>query len=200
MYKPKLVEFPGGKFIFSVTNEEVEVKPFAMAVFPVTNQEYEEFDPLHQRCEYSDQDNQPVVNVSYNDACNYCKWLSERTGEHYRLPSEAEWEFAASGGGKRKYPWGNDKPTRKLANYNMHVGKTTAVGSYSLGMTHEGLHDIAGNVWEWCEGAYKHVGRVVRGGSFNFNESSLRCAARDVLGNWYSDVGFRVVRGPSLII
>ncbi len=200
--KPKIVEFQSGKFIFSVTDKEVDVKPFGMAAYLVTNLEYERFDPKHskKRDKYSNQDNQPVVRVSWEDAVRYYQWLSEQTGEHYRLPAEAEWEFAACGGGQRQYPWGNEEPSPRRANYyGSRIDKTTPVGSYPLGMTPEGLFDMAGNVWEWCDDLYnKECGRVVRGGSFFYNENDLRCAARDWYGphGWNYGCGFRVVRGP----
>jgi len=178
---PKLIEFQGG--IFFVTGKKTEIKPFAISAYSVTNQEYEKFDFSHRekRNLYSDQDKQPVVNVSWDEANNYCQWLSEKTGEQYRLPTEAEWEFAASGGGQRQYPWGNEEPTPERANYaESKIGKTTPVGSYPPGMTPEGLFDMAGNVWEWCENWYdgNEIGRVVRGGSFYFNQNDLRCAVR----------------------
>ncbi len=200
----KFIDFFGGAFQLGETAKSVEVKPFAMSIYPVTNREYEEFDPSHhkQRNEYSDQGNQPVVNVSWDDAVHYCQWMSEKTGENYRLPTEAEWEFAASGGGQRQYPWGNEEPGPKRANYNKSkIGKTTPVGSYPLGATPEGLFDMAGNVWEWCDDWYdeRRGGHVVRGGSFDNYRLNLRCAARYWFYPSYRNVnwGFRVVRGPS---
>ena len=204
------VSFQGGTFQLSETGKTVEVNPFAMSIYPVTNREYEEFDPSHRekRDKYSDQDDQPVVYVSWEDANSYCQWLSKETGRNFRLPTEAEWEFAASGGGQRKYPWGNEGPSPKLANYfASEIGKTTPVGSYPLGKTPEGLFDMAGNVWEWCDDWYdedkKEPGRVVRGGSFGNNQNDLRCAARlrlnspdDRAVHW----GFRVVCCPPALI
>jgi len=126
--------------------------------------------------------------------------LSKKTGKNYRLPTEAEWEFAASGGGKREYPWGNEKPTPERANYNASkIGKTTPVGSYPLGMTPEGLFDMAGNVWEWCADWYDKDKnrRVVRGGSWGGLGDLLSCSNRfrynpDDRG---FSVGFRVSCG-----
>jgi len=202
------VSFQGGTFQFSKTGKAVEVRPFAMSIYPVTNQEYEEFDPSHRvkRDQYSDQDDQPVVHVSWKEANSYCQWLSKETGKNYRLPTEAEWEFAASGGSQRQYPWGNEEPTPERANYKeSKIGKTTPVGSYPLGMTPEGLFDMAGNVWEWCDDWYddedkKGFGRVVRGGSFILNQYNLRCAARGRLNLDYRNfvIGFRLVCGPSV--
>jgi len=180
---------------------KIEMPSFYLAKHPVTNREYEEFDPAHKdiRDQYSDQDDQPAIYVSWEDANNYCKWLSKKIGKKYRLPSEAEWEFAASGGGKREYPWGNEKPTPERANYDSNLGKTTPVGSYPLGMTPEGLFDMAGNVWEWCSDWYDKDKdrRVVRGGSWYAFEDLLPCSFRLRNDPVYRDavVGFRVSFG-----
>jgi hypothetical protein len=194
------VPFKGGCFKFQ-NQVEKNVKPFEIAIFPVTNSEYEAFDSSHRekRDKYSDQDNQPVVNVSWDDANKYCEWLGKRTGIEHRLPTEAEWEYAASGGGKREYPWGNEPPTPKHANYNeSEIGKTTPVGSYAKGKTPEGLYDMAGNVWEWCQNWFddEKRSRVLRGGAFGPFRYVLHFSGRfgidpTVRG---SDVGFRVVR------
>lgn len=150
-------------------------------------------------------DNQPVVSVSWYAATAYCHWhtmlqvvISKGSDQRmiYRLPTEQEWEWAA-GGGKRKYPWGNDKPDETRANYNEKVGKTTPVWSYPAGATPEGLMDMAGNVWEWMENKYAPDGveRALRGGAWLNFPVYLRCVARGNSnpGNrWYSD-GFRVV-------
>ena len=188
--------------------ELVEVKfKTLISKYLVTNREYEEFDPSHceKRDRYSDQNDQPVVNVSWSDAMKYCKWLSEKTGKNYRLPYSLEWEMVASGGGKRIFPWGNGKPTKNHANFNNNVGHTTIIGSYPEGATPEGLFDMAGNVWEWCN-EYKtnHMlcGALrggLRGGSWLNDFEYLRCSAR---GNHQPDgrssnVGFRVVRALS---
>ena len=195
------VRFEGGTFNMGETRNPVTIAPFEISNYPVTNLEHEKFDPSHleERDGYSDKDKQPVVKVSWEKAMKYCKWLSDKTGKQYRLPSEAEWEYAASGGGQREFPWGNEKPTTERANYHESgVGKTTPVGSYPLGMTPEGLFDMAGNVWEWCEDWYdkEKVYRVVRGGAFDYNPLNLRCAVRDWLNPDYrdDDLGFRIVR------
>jgi len=181
---------------------KIEKPVFYLAKYQVTNLEYEQFDPAHKskRNRNSDQNDQPVIYVSWDDANNYCKWLSKKTGKSYRLPTEAEWEFAASGGGKLKYPWGNENPTPKRANYlASKIGKTTPVGFYPLGMTPEGLFDMAGNVWEWCADWYdkdKDI-RVLRGGSWYFTEFVLQCSIRLGLNPGYRNyyAGFRVACG-----
>ena len=159
-------------------------------------------------------DDQPVVGVSWFAATAYCQWLgnlqeaSGKTLEEkmiYRLPNEEEWEWAA-GGGKREYPWGDEKPDNTRANYGDKVGQTTPVGAYPAGATAEGLMDMAGNVWEWMENLYIkgsiwENARALRGGSWADNDMrALRCESRynfdpDLRG---VHVGIRVLCAPSI--
>ncbi len=148
------------------------------------------------------QDDQPVMGVTWYAAKAYCLWLSllENNGSDlYRLPGEMEWEYAAAGKEGRTYPWGNADPTSKLANYAQNEGATTPVGRYSGGATPDGLYDMAGNVWEWMEGLYSKdtPARSMRGGSWVSFSDYLRCSFRTYyypeLSRNY-DVGFRVVR------
>ena len=158
-------------------------------------------------------DEHPVACVSWKDADAYVGWLSEQTGEAYRLPSEAEWEFAARAGTKTRYAFG-DEITATQANFNSNVSKTTEVGAYPANDWK--LFDMHGNVWEWVEdcqhGSYDEAPRdgsawleanggncsrrVLRGGSWLDNPRYLRSADRD----WDSSVfrfrslGFRVAR------
>jgi len=159
----------------------------------------------------------PVVYVNFRDAQAYCAWLTTKLigrgskGEA-RLPTEAQWEFAARGHEGRKYPWGNEpEPNEDLANFGEAIGDTTKVGAYPPGATLEGVHDLAGNVWEWCQDRYKDsyegalpkdppgpdsgLSRVLRGGAFDYSSGGLRGAFRlyfhPVIGD--EDVGFRVV-------
>ncbi len=145
------------------------------------------------------EENHPVLHVSWNDAVAYCKWLSEKTGKHFRLPKEAEWEYAAAGIEKREYPWPKEKgePNSKLLNYNGNVGQTTPVGSYPEGATPEGLYDMAGNVWEWTDSWYDSTcsNRVLRGGCWNSSAGNCRSALRNLNAPDYRShgVGFRLV-------
>lgn len=157
-------------------------------------------------------DDQPVVGVSWFVARTYCFWLSvlEETGGDsgsggagglYRLPTGIEWQWAASGG-KRTYPWGDNEPNEKLANYDRNVGATTPVGRYPEGATPESLMDMGGNVWEWMEDwPAEHAGeaRCLRGGSWFYPGFYLRCSSRNYSGPEYRlyYVGFRVVRSQS---
>ncbi len=161
------------------------------------------------------QDDQPVVGVTWYAARLYCFWLSLlewRAGGQqepdmdvllrrmYRLPRDTEWEWAASGG-KRIYPWGDEDPDDTRANFGRNVGKTTPVGAYPDGATPEGLMDMAGNVWEWQENWYDDDKdtRSLRGGSWDNDPGGLQCTGRGNANpvNRLSNVGFRVVR-PSL--
>jgi len=131
----------------------------------------------------------PVINVSWNDAKEYVAWLSRKTGQTYRLLTEAEWEYAARAGTTTAYWWG-DKFDGSKAN---NGSQTVPVGQYAANAF--GLHDMHGNVWEWCEDAYDASSRVVRGGSWGFPDrlrSSIRVWLEpDSRGNL---IGFRVAR------
>jgi formylglycine-generating enzyme required for sulfatase activity len=166
-------------------------------------------------------DDQPVVAVTWYASRAYCFWLSclnavlkgdSRLGdikmlsETYRLPTEVEWEWAAGGkadGSMRIYPWPENKgePNPELANYDNNVGATTPVGRYPDSATHQGLMDMAGNVWEWMENLYREdkPWRAIRGGSWHSAVSSLRCAARNNNNpdNRNNNRGFRVARSQS---
>lgn len=113
-------------------------------------------------------ENHPVTGVTWNDALAFTKWLSRKTGQNYRLPTEAEWEYAARSGGKKyKYSWGNGmvymddkmfkkKPTwrgsyEKHDDMDMYV-YTSPVGIYKPNEL--GLYDMTGNIWEWCADWY----------------------------------------------
>jgi serine/threonine-protein kinase len=164
-------------------------------------------------------DEHPVVHVSWTDAVAFCEWLSRRISKDedphlVRLPTEAEWEYAARGEGGRKYPWGDAEPSDRLANFGRNVGDTTPVGSYPDGATPEGVHDLAGNVWEWCgdwtgryppedeedpTGPHSGASRVLRGGAFLNFPWNLRAAYR---GDRHPEarfdrLGFRVCCGWS---
>jgi formylglycine-generating enzyme required for sulfatase activity len=177
---------------------------------------------------YADDDDfngadQPVMGVSWYDAQAYCQWLSEETGQGYRLPTEAEWEKAARGMDGRKYPWGNAFDSGRLnfcdANCDLDwqdsraddsYQYTAPVGSYPAGASPYGALDMAGNVWEWCSTEFRDYrydpddgrealaasgNRLLRGGSWFRALGFARCACRFGVGpnNRNDDMGFRVV-------
>ena len=98
---------------------------------------------------------QPVVGVCWYEAMAYATWLAAVTGQPYRLPTEPEWEWAARRGG-RPFPWGNGWDADRLNSLEGEdrVMRTTPVGVYPHGATPDGIHDLAGNVWEWTATRY----------------------------------------------
>jgi len=152
-------------------------------------------------------DRRPVINVSWEDAMAYCEWLSQQTGQKYRLPTEAEWEYACRAGTTTAYWWGqNISP--KLANYDRANGKTLPVDTFEPNPW--GLYQVHGNVWEWTasDWAENYDGseltyssnlasvRVVRGGGWFITPAWVRSAARDGFNARVANdnLGFRPVR------
>jgi formylglycine-generating enzyme required for sulfatase activity len=227
---PDLVTMPPGRFRMGSPDEEpghedseypvrevVIARPFALGRMPVTFAQWDRFAGATGGWRPPDEGwgrgARPVVNVSWTDAMAYCAWLSARTGRRVRLPSEAEWEYAARAGSGSAYPWGAEIRWG-LAN-GMEAGVaeggqcTTPVGAFPPNAF--GLHDMMGNVWEWvadcwnsfyvgapCDGSAWLSGdcerRVLRGGSWADVPRLLRCAARNRNGRDFrcNDYGFRV--------
>jgi formylglycine-generating enzyme required for sulfatase activity len=138
--------------------------------------------------EQQEHPNRPVTGVNWYEASAYCAWAG------VRLPREAEWERAARGTEGRMYPWGNEEPDATRANYReTGPGHPTPVGLYPAGATPEGIHDLAGNVWEWVEGPYEEgASHVLRGGSWIVGRgtSGRRTATGTSLGSVTSISGF----------
>ncbi|HEY2614742.1 MAG TPA: SUMF1/EgtB/PvdO family nonheme iron enzyme [Chthoniobacterales bacterium] len=187
---------------------KVNVGRFYMSRFPITNAEYEQFDRGHwQKRAAGVGDRHPVVYVSSLDAIKFCQLISTRERKKYRLPTEAEWEFAARGTDGRKYPWGNHEGNGERANFadrntvfawsdheiDDGYAESSPVGAFPAGASPFGLEDMAGNVWEWCldffeayrgtprtnpRGPTAGQKRVYRGGSWKSRFNSLRTTAR----------------------
>jgi len=150
-------------------------------------------------------ENHPVILVTWNGAVAYCKWLSEETGKHYRLPTEAEWEYAASGGRlTNNYIYSGSNDPYKVAIYQEK--STKKMGQKAPNELD--LYDMGGNVWEWCSDAYNESAevwqnmstlRVVKGGSWRSSAQKCRIKERQPShpDNAYSEIGFRVISSQS---
>jgi formylglycine-generating enzyme required for sulfatase activity len=193
---PKMVVIPAGSFRMGDIQgggdddeqpvHRVSVGKFAMGVYEVTFAEYDKFAEADGRTKPDDRGwgrgNRPVINVSWNDATAYTKWLSNQTGKKYRLPTEAEWEYAARAGTETKYWWGNEIDESK-ANYDWNLSKTSPVGNYKANQF--GLYDTVGNVWEWTCSEYE--------GKYNGKEKQCVTTANRLSlrgGSWDDDAWF----------
>lgn len=208
----RLVSIPAGTFPMGQSDgdwderpvHEVTLsKPFYLATTEVTNAQYERFDPDHRRYRghngFSTRDDEAVVYVSWDDAVAFCAWLSKEEGKPYRLPTEAEWEYACRAGSTTEFCFGDDKAT--LTNYGWFINENLENSGYETHPVGQklanawGLHDMHGNVWEfcqdWCDRAYYAKSpkedpqgpesgeyRMLRGGSFKRSETKCRCSFR----------------------
>jgi formylglycine-generating enzyme required for sulfatase activity len=226
---PTMVVIPAGKFMMGAAADEgsgqeqpqhqvVLATPFAIGRVEVTIGEWRKC-VAAGRCRavpFPDgwgADDLPVVNVSWDDAESYVAWLSRMTGKRYRLPSEAEWEYAARAGSTSRYSFGaNASDLRKYAWYSENSDESThPVGL--LAANAFGLKDVHGNVFEWCKdnwhqdyldapgnGAEWSGGdgskRVVRGGAWDSTAFFARVAYRSNSepAAYSTNVGFRVAR------
>ncbi len=234
----EIVPIPGGKFLMGSPDNEperrnsespqhlVSIQPFFIGKYPVTQSQWAIVaalkkvnidlnpDPSHFKGA-----NRPVERVSWDDAIEFCARLSNKTGKTYRLPSEAEWEYACRAGTTTPFYFG-ERITTDLANYNGNYTygagskgeyrkQTTDVGKFPPNPF--GLFDMHGNVYEWCQDAWHEnyngapidgnawmsdkENRLLRGGSWLYDPRHCRSANRN--GNAYtfgsSNVGFRVV-------
>jgi formylglycine-generating enzyme required for sulfatase activity len=229
---PEFVQIPGGTFQMGSNEYDSEkpvhtvtVKNFAMGKYEVTFEEYDKFCDATGRSKPSDRGwgrgKRPVINVSWDDAKAYVKWLSEQTGKDYRLPSEAQWEYACRAGSTGKYSFGDDRG--QLGNYGWYSSNSDS-NTHPVGEKQAnkfGLYDMHGNVWEWLEDVwhedYNYISEgytrvpvdgsawlsggdsnkhLLRGGSWYDSGSYLRCANRgwdDVTGG-INGRGLRISR------
>ena len=196
------------------------INDFAIAETEVINTQYAEFIKETNRAEPSGwkngkvpdgQENYPVTNVSWRDADAFCRWLAKKLNAEVRLPTEEEWELAATGRDGKKYPWG-DEWDKEAANSQESGGKISAVKSFALNRSPSGAFDMVGNVWEWTqdkvidknsatdeqvEQALKggEILRVVKGGSAGEKASQISAQARYQIPETTKTptVGFRYV-------
>jgi formylglycine-generating enzyme required for sulfatase activity len=213
----KLVLIPAGKFTMGEGNDQHEVtlsKPFYVGVTEVTQAQYQAVmgtNPSNFKGETN-----PVDQVSWIDATEFCKKLSEKTRQAVRLPTEAEWEYACRAGTATAYSFGDaDSALGDYAWYGSNSGNTThPVGQKKPNAW--GLYDMHGNVWEWCadwygsyptgavtdpQGAASGTSRVLRGGSWFYNPSDCRSANRNGLTPDFRiiNLGLRVVVSVSAL-
>jgi len=197
----------------------VSVERFAMGRYEVTFADYDKFASATGRDKPNDRgwgrDNRPVINVSWHDAVAYTEWLSTQTGHTYRLPTEAEWEYAARAGTSTKYWWGNEIGSNKANCSNSYCKDrfkyTAPVGSFAHNPFK--LYDMLGNVWEWTCSEYenKYKGKEkrrlsnnrannarlsFRGGSWHYDASWVRSAVRvgRAAAIRFGLLGFRVAK------
>jgi len=223
---PELVNIPGGAFMMGSNDDSsekpvhrVSVKAFSISRYPVTVREWKDCVAARAcKAEPAGQDSEPMRNVSYNDAQEYVQWLSNETSQTYRLPTEAEWEYAARAGTNKPYWWGR----QVIAG----VADCKACGSQPDGPSPVGkfapnkfgLHDIVGNVAQWVADCWHRDyhgapgdgtawqapncrERVLRGASWmSADQSDLRVTNRAYYdpGVRYPAHGFRVVRASKV--
>jgi len=155
-------------------------------------------------------DTHPIVNVSYDEAVGYCDWLSDKTGQLYRLPTEAEWEYAARGGKQSKgYKYSGGQSIDMTGWYKGNSNNQTQAVAQKRA-NELGIYDMSGNVFEWCKdwygpyasaaqtnpkGAASGSGRVLRGGGWAYSATGCRVANRGGIGpgDRRDSIGFRVV-------
>lgn len=225
-YFPEMISIPAGKFpmgsIDGGSKEQpagqVKISAFKMGKYEVTYEEYKAYleatcQEIPEHVDYEELGRHPVVDVTWNDAVEYCEWLSKETGREFRLPTDAEWEYAARGTDGRKYPWGNEFA---LSNAAFNLDGSVSVGSYPKDMSPFGAMDMTGNVAEWVgdwfadkynpkdlinpKGLKISDYRVLRGGSWcESDPGGLRGADRYLFCPEFRDycVGFRVAEDIS---
>lgn len=198
---PSMVYIPGGTFQMGTKerNEEqpvhpVSVAPFYMSRFVITQAQWRAVaalpkvngelkpEPQSGLSENFKGDQLPIIEVSWYGAKEFCARLSQSTGHIYRLPSEAEWEYACRAGTTTEYSVG-DEITKEQANYEGHIGGVTPAGNYTPNTF--GLYDMHGNIWEWCEDTWHD----------SYNRAPTKGSA------WVDeeDDRFRILRGGSWI-
>ena len=243
-----LMLIPAGEFVMGAPPEEprsrdnerpqhrVRLSQFLLGRYPVTQAQWRVVAGYDQNTRELNAepsrfkgDNLPVEGVSWEDAQEFCQRLSDQTGKDYRLPSEAQWEYACRAGTETPFHFG-ERITTELVNYNGNAsyngspkgeyrGETIEVGSFPA--NDWGLHDMHGNVWEWCkddwhdtyngapsdgsawvESHLTKTSRLLRGGSWYVNPERCRSAVRNHYSRGFSndDVGFRVCCVPPRIL
>ncbi|HQL70685.1 MAG TPA: bifunctional serine/threonine-protein kinase/formylglycine-generating enzyme family protein [Bacteroidales bacterium] len=220
-----IVYVSGGSFMMGCTSEQsgycfddekpahsVTVSSFYMGKYEVTQGQWKAVMGSNpSSTSYGIGDNYPVNNVSWNDIQKFITKLNQTTGKHYRLPTEAEWEFAARGGNSsNSYKYSGSNNIGSVAWYNDNSGSKSHPVGTGVSPNELGIYDMSGNVWEWCSDWYKsypgaavsfdYTGshRVLRGGGWSINARFCRVSLRYYFSpvNRYFDFGFRLVLVP----
>ena len=184
------------------------VEPFYLSKLPVTNEQFEAFDPGHERSPVSPGDRDPVVGVSWYDAAEYCSWYAGVARKPIRLPTEIEWEYACRGGED-----GGCRASDELAWHRGNSGGGARMPSLEAkGTNGFGLHAMLGGVWEWTGAVYRphplagaepsrdgetdNAPRVLRGGSIREHLQAITCSLRrtEPPDARFDDAGFRIAR------
>jgi formylglycine-generating enzyme required for sulfatase activity len=204
--EPEMLALPGGSFVMGSNEDasekpvhQVTIKPFAISKFPVTVRNWKDCVEA-KACTYvvTGKDDAPVTDVNWNDAKQYVSWLASTTGKGYRLPSEAEWEYAARGGSQTRYWWGDQFQSGMVNCKNCSDLATTEqpVKVGSLKPNPFGLYDMGGSVDQWVEDCWHKnyqgappdgsawldgdcASRVIRSGSWRNDAQYARPASRD---------------------
>ena len=222
---PEMASVPGGSFTMGSNEDaterpvhQVAVKPFALGRFPVTVREWNEC-AAAKACGFTatGTEDAPVTDVSWDDAKQYAAWLAQVTGKPYRLPSEAEWEYAARGGMQTKFWWGEQFQSGMVncKNCGDVAAAAQPIKVGSLKPNPFGLYDMGGSVNQWVEDCWHRnyqgapsdgsawlepdcSSRVMRSGSWRNDASSVRSASRDryEANIRYPTHGFRVALSP----
>lgn len=203
--EPDLIPIPTGDFFYGDEKETRTIEqPFAIARYPTTNAQYRFFvedggysekwqhcwtdagwewkesegwrEPRYWDDAEFNQDNQPVVGISWFEAVAYCHWLTAVTGKPYRLPTEIEWERAARHTDGRTYPWSEQWDNGIVNSREARLNQTTAIGAFPQSTAQCGAHDMSGNAMEWCAGDDDHL--PLRGGSWRYTRYGCRAVSR----------------------
>ena len=206
-----MVEIPAGNFKMGSENppmpewdeaplQGMTLPAFKMSATEITNAQYEAFDPAHKSLRgykgFSQADDEAVIMVSWSEATAYCSWLSKKTGRSFRLPTEAEWEYACRAGTTTAYNTGDTYPEEFWkVQENTRFKEPVSLEVAQFEPNAWGLYDMHGNVEEWCLDDYDSDSKAVRGGSHNTPVRFLRSANRS--GSLPEDrsvlLGFRIV-------
>ncbi|MGA2406836.1 MAG: SUMF1/EgtB/PvdO family nonheme iron enzyme [Bacteroidales bacterium] len=239
---PNMIKIEEGKYLIGLSEESVanlvaekignredfsnetpqikySIKGYFISKYEISVKQYRQFAvqknkqlPENLKDNNFNADDQPIMGVSWYDAREYCDWLSNKTGEKYRLPTEIEWEIAAKGTDNRIFPDGNNRPNTNNCNFYEQFNKTSPVDKTPMNFSYFKVVNMAGNIAEWCDNNFEenyyqklHQNidylssgdkKCIRGGSWKDNIFFVRCTARVGLlpDTKKETVGFRIVK------